>query len=436
MFARLFTLADARSHPTLLSSIRMARRFLHQYPEIGHEEWCTATYIETFLRDLGTYSIFRPAPTSVAALIGPEGGKLLIFRADIDGLPIHEDANIPYKSQRAGFMHACGHDGHTAALLGVAKMLSEFREQLRLRVMLLFQQAEERHPSGAPAVIEGLRGRMGEELQSATYFGFHLWPGLPHAVVGLRPGPLMASVAGITITLTGGQDSDSAADALRAAVVVYQALSPLLYDRVVTVARPASLGLGRLEAGDLPQTIATKAILRGSLRALDSQVEAKAVSMMWELAGPVAENEKVALDIRVETGIRPPVSNDRDVIDQLRLLCDRVGISRLDHPSGPLGVSEDFGWYQAIGPGAYFLVGTGRTDLEPGLHSPTFDFDETALLVPITLLVGLATEERISAGRAAHRMSGDENDDRGSSGSRHLLKFCGAGNLRFRRTAP
>jgi hypothetical protein len=155
--------------------------------------------VEQRLRALHGLEVFRPAPTSVAALLSSgHGRRLLVLRADLDALPVQEATGAEYASQRAGFMHGCGHDGHTAAVLTTAHVLMEVLGEVRRPVLFLFQQAEERHPSGAPLALRGITERLGDRITDAEVFGFHLWPNLPQGTIGVRAGPLMGSVAGLT----------------------------------------------------------------------------------------------------------------------------------------------------------------------------------------------------------------------------------------------
>ncbi len=390
------TLDEAYAHPSLLKTLVETRRRLHRQPELGHEEWQTAEFVEGHLRTLGGLDVFRPAPTSVAALFGTGDEDLLVFRADLDALPVQEATGMDYASQRAGFMHGCGHDGHTAAVLTTAHVLLERLDQVRRPVLLLFQQAEERHPSGAPLVLRGLTERFGHRFRRAEVFGFHLWPHLPQGTIGVRPGPLMGSVAGVTVNLrsrrpaTDSSDEVSRGDALRAAVRIHQDLGGLLHGRGLAADIPASLCIGCLQAGEAPQEPAAEATLRGTLRAVSAEAEAAAEQTIRDVVQQVAERESIEADIKVESGIRPVLRNDVNSVVAVQRACAVAGLPCIEYPDRPLGVSEDFGWYLTIARGTYFLVGCGTDRACHGLHSPQFDFDEEALLAPLTVLVSLA----------------------------------------------
>lgn len=179
----------ARSGPEL-DFARRVRRAIHRRPELGHAERRTASYVERLLRQIGL-NPFRPAPTSVAVVVGPDGVAPTIgFRADMDAIPDRDAIGASYVSRNPGVMHACGHDAHTAALFTLARRLAA--TSCPASVLLVFQQAEETYPSGAPMVIEALPGN----LVPREIFACHVWPELPAGVVGARAGTMMASVPG------------------------------------------------------------------------------------------------------------------------------------------------------------------------------------------------------------------------------------------------
>lgn len=251
-----------RIDPAELDLVRRVRRAIHRHPEVGHHERRTANYVERLLRRMGL-TPFRPAPTSVAALVGPAGQKPSVgFRADMDGIPVQESAEAPYASRTTGVMHACGHDGHTAALLALARRLAVAAASASWNggsVLLIFQQAEETFPSGAPIVIDGLP----DQLRPAEVFAFHLWPELPKHTIGVRDGTLMASVAGLSFDVHGKQGrpggtaaDDGGTDAIATAIELYGRLAPGTGRQLDDYA-PTAVSLGLINGGDGPNRVAT-----------------------------------------------------------------------------------------------------------------------------------------------------------------------------------
>jgi hippurate hydrolase len=374
-----------------LAFARRVRRAIHRRPELGHHERRTAAFLERLLRRLGLKP-FRPAQTSVAVVIGPVTAPPAIgFRADIDALPICEQTGATYASRNSGVMHACGHDGHAAALLTFARRLT-LEPARATSVLLVFQEAEEGYPSGAPAVLEGLPAR----LLPPEFFAFHLWPELPARVVGVRTGTMMASVAGLTIDVTGrpgrahGTKADAGgADAVAAAASLYTRLAPDT-GRVLDERSPTALSIGLIEGGEGPNRVAAHCRMEGTLRALSWAQQEKAVSAIRSAALTVEAETGAQIEVIVKSGIRPPVRNCADSVGRLQAACHRLAVDCRDYPDRPVGASEDFGWFLETTQGALFLLGCGRDEPHPDLHTARFDFDEEILLTSVDLFHALA----------------------------------------------
>ncbi|NLU77764.1 amidohydrolase [Micromonospora sp. HNM0581] len=373
-----------------LEFVRRVRRAIHRHPEVGHHEWRTANYVERLLRRMGL-APFRPAATSVAAVVGPEAARPAIgFRADMDAIRVQESIGRGYASVRPGVMHACGHDAHTAALLALARRLRI--KPAPVAVLLIFQQAEETYPSGAPLVIEGLpKGLVPPEI-----FACHVWPELAEGVVGVRAGTMMASVAGLTFNVYGheGRASGTAADsggvdAVSAAVRLYGRLRPDT-GRQLHDASPTALSIGLIRGGDGPNRVATRCQLEGTLRALSWADQDAAVAAIEATALAVADETGAKIEVAVTSGIRPPVQNSARSVARLEAACRTLRVECRAYPDRPVGVSEDFGWYLDHADGAMFLLGCGRSDQHPDLHTPQFDLDEAVLLTATDVFQELA----------------------------------------------
>jgi len=385
---------DGAVHPgSELDFVRRVRRAIHRRPELGHDERRTANYVERLLLRMGLKP-FRPAPTSIAVVVGPAGVRPNIgFRADLDAIALVEATGATYASRRPGVMHACGHDAHTAALLALARRLVV--EPCPGPVLLIFQQAEEPYPSGAPLVIEGLPSH----LLPPELFAFHVWPELPDGVVGARAGTMMASVAGLTFDVHGregrasGTATDSGGvDAVSAAVKLYGRLAPDT-GRQLSHDAPTALSIGVIRGGDGPNRVATRCRLEGTLRALSWADQAVAVAAIQDTAGAVADETGAKIEVAVTSGIRPPVRNSARSVARLQAVCRKLSVPYLEYPERPAGVSEDFGWYLDQADGALFLLGCARTSEHPDLHTPGFDLDESVVLTAVDVFQALATME-------------------------------------------
>lgn len=384
-----------RIDPAELDFVRRVRRTIHRHPEVGHHERRTASYVERLLRRMGLKP-FRPAPTSIAALVGAVGEKPSVgFRADMDAIPVREAAGAPYASRTAGIMHACGHDGHTAALLALARRLAVDAASASWdggSVLLIFQQAEETFPSGAPVVIDGLP----DHARPAEVFAFHLWPELPKHTIGVRDGTLMASVASLSFDVHGkqGRPGGTAADAggtdaIAAAIELYSRLAPGT-GRQLDDNAPAAVSLGLINGGEGPNRVATHCRIEGTLRALSWEDQEWAVNTIESTAKAVEADTGVRIDTHVRSGIRPPVRNSAESVRRVRETCARLKVEHRSYPARPAGVSEDFGWYLDHADGAMFLLGCAEADDHPDLHSPRFDFNEDVLLTAVEIFHDLA----------------------------------------------
>jgi len=390
-----------------LAFIRQVRRAIHRRPELGHHELRTAAFLERVLRRMG-HKPFRPAQTSIAVVIGPPTAPLTVgFRADLDALPIHEKTGAIYASRNPGIMHACGHDGHAAALLTLARRLT-IEPHRTNSALLIFQEAEEGYPSGAPAVLEGLPMR----LLPPEIFALHLWPELPTGAVGVRTGAMMASVAGLTFDIAGrpghphGTQAESGgSDAVAAAVNLYSRLAPDT-GRMLDEQSPTALSIGRIDGGEGPNRVAAQCRMEGTLRALTWADQENAVAAIRSASEAVETQTGARIEVLVKSGVRPPVLNYTDSVGRLRVACQQLGVQCLSYPDRPVGASEDFGWFLEKIEGALFLLGCGRDRSHPQLHTSQFDFDEEVLLTGVDVFHALAVpchEEQVKAGLGSQR---------------------------------
>lgn len=377
--------AAARLRPQLVQW----RRRLHARPELSFEERETADLVENCLAAMGL-APWRPVPTGVAADVrGSRPGPVVALRADLDALPVQEENEVEYASTRPGVMHACGHDGHAAILLGAATVLAAMRDELSGSVRLLFQPAEEKPPGGAQAMIEaGVLDGVGAAV------GFHLWADLPAGVVAVRPGPVMAAADEFRVTVTGrgghGAQPHQAVDAVLVAAQLIVNIQAIVSRRVNPL-RPAVISVGKVRAGQAFNVIAPEAVLEGTVRSLDQETRAllhaelgRVVEHTCALAGAAGRLELF--------GGYPPVVNDAAVAAVIeRAAAAAVGAARVVATEPVMG-GEDFAYFAQAVPSCYFFLGIRNE--EKGIvhahHHPRFDIDEDVLPAGVEVLVRAA----------------------------------------------
>ncbi|MDT0261913.1 amidohydrolase [Jatrophihabitans lederbergiae] len=355
------------------------RRDLHAHPEIAYAEHRTTERIVALLTSFG----LEPKPlsigTGVVCDIGA-GPEFVALRADIDALPLPDSKTVEYASQNPGSCHACGHDAHTAILLGVAATLAR-AQPLAGSVRLIFQPAEERMPGGAEAVVDegGLAG-------VSSMFALHCDPKLDAGQVGLRVGPITASFNQIEIRLSG-PGGHTARPHLTVDVVY--ALGKLitelpgLLSRRVDPRSAVSLVWGAVNAGAAANAIPPTGILRGTLRMLDGQLWNQLEGVVRELAEQTVAATNVKIEIDYDSGV-PAVTNDGALVAiQTRAALAAFGPHAVSDTPQSMG-GEDFAWYLQTVPGSLARLGVRSPGGQSGdLHQSSFDIDEDALAVGV-----------------------------------------------------
>ena len=369
------------------------RRALHRRPELGFEEHETAALIARELRALGVEPIEGVARTGVVAHIeGERSGPTVALRADIDALPITEATGLDYASEREGVMHACGHDAHTAMLLGAARVLTEMRGELAGTVRLLFQPSEEKLPGGATVMIEdGALGAMGDAAAPTRIFGQHVFPELPSGTLGVRAGAFMASADELYLTVHG-QGGHAAAPHTLVDPVLAQAHILTALQSVIARNRPPGVGsllsFGRVEAEGATNVIPDAVRLVGTFRSMDEDWRFQAHRLIERVATHTAEALGATCEVRIEVGY-PALHNDAAAAAYAReTAVALVGEDRvIDLPAWY--ASEDFAWYTQRLPGAFTVLGVGGPGAA-GLHTPLLDLDEAAMRTGTAFLAALA----------------------------------------------
>ena len=361
------------------------RRDFHMHPELKYEEERTSKIVEEHLREWG-YSIKRVG-TGIIADIG-EGEKMIALRADMDALPIQEENDVPYKSKIPGKMHACGHDAHTAMLLGAAKIIAEHIDEFNGKIRLVFQPAEE-GGNGAVKMIEG-----GALEGVDAIFGFHVWIGLPSGLIGIRDGPFLAG-AGIFSGKLIGKGGHGAAPqlsidpvpGLAELILAYQTIISRNLDPIET----GVVSVTSVHAGTAFNVIPEVAEFKGTFRFFKPEVGDMIKKRMDEIAAGVSKAHNLKYEINVEE-LTPPTINDKKMADFAREVAGKYGFKHGD--VDPSMGAEDFSFYLQKVPGAFLALGIYNE--EKGIvyphHHPRFDVDEDVLHLGSAMEVALALE--------------------------------------------
>ena len=377
----------------ILPEVVALRHELHQHPEIRFEEHWTSARIARFLDENGIgYTTGHAKGTGIVAEVAGEGRGCVVLRADMDALEIEEGTGLPYASTIPGRMHACGHDGHSANLCGVAKLLQARRDELRGTVRLIFQPAEEQAAGGRFIVEEGLLDGAG------AAFALHGWPGSPCGQVGIGDGRIMASADFFHITIHGrgghGADPAHTVDPIVVAAQIVTALQSVV-SREIDPWESGVISVGHICAGEASNIIPETAVMEGTFRALVPEVRAHLREAIEGIAGHMARAFRAEATVEFGENPYPPVNNDPAMAAFAReSLTAALGEAALYPLTHPFMTAEDFAFYLDTLPGAFIFLGTDRPgeDDPASLHSPHFDFNDAALPVGMELMTQLALD--------------------------------------------
>ncbi|MEM6336629.1 MAG: M20 family metallopeptidase [Bacteroidota bacterium] len=381
MRSELRSLADE-----LFPEVVRLRRHLHRRPELAFEEHETAELVRETLEPLGLRIQTGVAKTGVVATLeGGRPGPSRALRADMDALPIHEENTFDFVSERPGKMHACGHDAHTASLLGTAMMLSRLRDQVPGTVRFLFQPSEEKLPGGAKVMIEeGALGPMPQGAAPATILGQHVTPYLPAGTLGVRSGRYMASADEVYITVhaEGGHAAaphHMTSDAVLVASHIIVALQSIV-SRNCPPDVPSVLSIGKVEAAGATNVLPVAARLEGTFRSMDEDWRFRAHELIRRVAVHTAQAFGAEIDFEIKVGY-PLLYNDPDLAGFVReRAVEFVGEEQVVDLDLWFA-SEDFAFYSQEIPGVFYRLGTRNeaAGITHGLHTPRFTIDEEAL---------------------------------------------------------
>lgn len=371
------------------------RHRLHEIPELGYEEFKTAATIRAELDALGIEHVdgVPDAPTATVAWIGDATRTCVALRADIDALPILERTGLPYASTHSGVMHACGHDGHVATLMGVAGMLKPIANELPVCVKLIWQPAEE-GGGGAERLVDAgiLDGTLGPKVRAI--FGLHGWPGLKVGTVATKPGALLAATDNFALTFVGrgchGAFPHLGVDPIVTACEAVLNLQQFV-SRELDPTDSAVVTVGKISAGTTTNVIPDAATIEGTARTLTPEARRKARESIERRCTGIAEANDCELRFDWIEGY-PATINDPQMADYVaRIARDALGPDRYFPVPRPSMGGEDFAYYLEKVPGCFFLVGVEPHDRDtyPPLHSDHYDFTDAAMGVGMRMFVEL-----------------------------------------------
>jgi amidohydrolase len=365
----------------LQPDIQAWRRDIHEHPELLYEVHRTAAFVADRLREFGCDEVATGlGRTGVVGVIkgrkaATNGGvKVIGLRADMDALPIDENTNLPYASKTKGLMHACGHDGHTAMLLGAARYLAETRN-FAGDAVVIFQPAEEGGAGAAAMIKDGLMDRFGIE----QVYGMHNGPGIPLGAFAIRPGPIMAATASIDIKIEGhGGHAARPHKCIDSVLVGAQLIVALqqIVARNVDPLESAVISMCEFHAGNARNVIPQTAELHGTVRTLTPEVGELVEKRVREVVAGVAQITGAKIDLRYERGYPVTVNHAAQTEFATQVAREVAGEANV-HETPPLMGAEDFSYMLEARPGAFIFCGNGDS---AGLHHPAYNFNDEAIL--------------------------------------------------------
>lgn len=371
------------------NEILESRRYLHQNPELSFKEFNTSRYVAQKLAEWGIESRVVADTGLIACISGKSAGPEIVLRADLDALPIQEETGLPYSSLKEGVMHACGHDVHTACVLGAARILYELKDQMKGRVRFLFQPGEELLPGGASLVLaSGVLDQPAPDYMIAQ----HVFPELPAGSVGFREGQYMASTDEIYIEVTGTGGHGGMPHTLIDPVLIASHLVVNLQQIVSRKAPPeipTVLSFGKFNAPGATNVIPQKVWLEGTFRTLDEDWRQQAHEEIKSSVKGLVEAMGGHSQVRIVSGY-PSLINQVELTRKLRGLAKQfLGEEQVvELPIRMTG--EDFARYSQKYPSVFYRLGTGFPDrANPAVHNPRFEVNEESIKTGMKLLAYL-----------------------------------------------
>lgn len=370
---------------TLYPEMVEIRRYLHQYPELSFQETKTAQYIADFYEKLGIpYKTKVGGNGVIATLKGGKPGKTVALRADFDALPIQDEKDVAYKSKVDGVMHACGHDGHTATLLSLAKVMKDYQKELPGTIVFLHQHAEEYAPGGAKPIVES-----GALDHVDAVFGTHLWATTPLGVLQTSKSVFMAGADRFEITIQGqGGHGGYPHETKDAIVIGSQVVAQLqqIVSRRLDPLDTAVVTIGVFEAGDAFNIIADKAKLVGTVRYLKKEVQEQVIVEIEKIIKGTCDTNDATYTFDYSKGY-PPLVNHQAEAELILEASKNIAEIHTQEEVIPVMGGEDFAYYTLEKPGAYFFTGANKEGNPHPHHHPKFDIDERALPIAAKTLI-------------------------------------------------
>ena len=375
---------------TYFEEYRSIRHHLHANPELSFKEFETSKFVQAQLTSIGIpFSIL--GETGVIGIIkGNPSNRVIALRADMDALPIHEENKVSYASTKDGVMHACGHDVHTTCLLGAARILNELKDQWDGTIKLIFQPGEEKNPGGASILIKD--GVLKNPVPQRIY-GQHVHPQLEVGRMNFASGKVMASADEIYITIKGkgghAAKPNLTADTILTAAQIVNALQQLI-SRNNNPLSPSVLSICSIQGGSTTNVIPSEVKMMGTFRAMDEKWRFEAHERIRTIVESTAKANGAEVELEISIGY-PSVINDEETTALGKALAiDLIGAENVGVAEVSLG-AEDFGYYTQEIPGCFYRLGTGnmKKGIVSGVHTPTFDIDEEAIKMGISMMAFL-----------------------------------------------
>jgi len=375
----------------LTSTVIEVRHHLHEHPELSNQEEKTTALLEKILKEAGLkVTTYKEHYGLVAELISDETKPYVALRADIDALPIHEQTFVNYASATKGIMHACGHDSHTAVLLGIALAFSKLQTPLNANLRFIFQPAEEVLEGGSPQMIED-----GVLENVKAIFALHAYPYLPTGQIGYKYGVMLASADMFEIRIKGksshGARPHEGVDAILVTSMVVNSLNHIV-SRQIDPLHPAVISLGTIEGGKAANVLCDHVTLKGTVRTVNHDVRQKIPEMMRITIDGICKSMHADFEFEYTFGT-PEVLNDTKMVDLLLTETRSIlGSENCIDLQDPVMGGEDFGFYLEKVPGAFIRLGTCSQEKEScySQHNSRFNVDDDALLIGMKVLAATA----------------------------------------------
>lgn len=405
-FAQVNSVAINQGAAALQPKLQEWRRHIHQHPELGNREVQTAAYVAAHLRSLGIEVREKVGVTGVVGVLkGGKPGPVVALRADMDALPVKERVNVPFKSeatseyngQTVPVMHACGHDSHVSILMGTAQLLASMKKDLPGTVVFIFQPAEEGAPGteegGAPLMIK--EGALDNPKVEAI-FGLHINSQTPIGMITYKPGGTMASSDWFTIKVKGkqthGSQPWSGVDPIMTSAAIIDGLQTIVSREMELTKAPVVISVGKITSGVRSNIIPEEAMMEGTIRTLDPEMQKLVHERMKQLVTGIAEAHGATAEVTIDTKTLVTYNNPeltRKMVPSLEKAAGAANVKEKEWTTG----AEDFSFFSDKVPGIFFFLGGMPKDMDPKKaaphHTPDFYIDDSMLDVGVKAFANL-----------------------------------------------